>query len=356
MATYSDSFTNTDGTTLNAHNANWASTTCTINSNCAIGSGTARLTGVAFSDDQFSQVTIGPGFPSYTLFTLRVRDNGTTYFGAGIRSDRLLVYRGGATLDTDTSITWSAGSVARLEVQGSEVRVYKNGALVKTVTDATTWSGTKAPGFNLPTTVKVDDFSCGDLAASALADPGVPTLSSVTRTTATSTWADNSTGEDGFDVELAADPYSSWTAIGASPVAANSTSVGLTSLTEGTSYKVRVRASSTDGLSDSAWVESAAFTTLTRKLSLTNVHPDAIGVSGVAGVVFEAPSGSDITGARIGEFTGGVFVDSSGVAALKVPCAAFGGTALLTTDTPVVYLQTATYNTPVFSATVVDEV
>ncbi len=356
MATYSDTFTNTDGTPLNTHNANWASTPCTINSNCAIGPGAARLTGIAFSDDQFAQATIGPGYPAYTSISLRVRDNGSTYFSASFRSDRLIVYRGGGTLDTDTSITWAAGDVARIEVQGSEIRVYKNGSLVKTVTDSTTWSGTKAPGFNLQTTVKVDDFSCGDLAASALADPGTPTASSVTRTTATVTWVDNSTGEDGFDVDLAASPYSSWAAIGASPVAANSTSVGLTSLTEGTSYKVRVRASSTDGLSDSAWVESAAFTTLTRKLVITNVHPDAIGTSSVAGVVFAAPTGADITGAKVGEFTGGTFVDASGVAELKVSCASFGGTSLLTSDTPAVYLQTATYNTPVFSTTVVDEV
>jgi len=200
MATYSDTFTNTDGTPLNTHNANWASTPCTISSNRVIGPGEARLTGIAFSDDQFAQATIGPGYPSHTSSSLRVRDNGSTYFSASFRSYQLLVYRGSSILDTDTSITWAAGDVVRIEVQGSEIRVYKNGGLVKTVTDSTTWSGTKAPGINLQTTVTFDDFSCGDLADSALADPGTPTASSVTRTTATVTWVDNSTGEDGFDI------------------------------------------------------------------------------------------------------------------------------------------------------------
>lgn len=357
MATFSDTFTNTDGTDLSTHNANWTSTGITIQGNQAAGTGStrlARVTGVTFGDDQFAQATIGTPLPSYTLVTLYVRHNGTSHFAAGIRSDRLIVYRGGTALDTDTSITWAAGNVARIEVEGDQIRVYKNGTLVKTVTDATTWSGTKTPGFLLATSSYYADFEGGDLAPAGPVAPNPPTgvsVGSITRTGATVSWTDASSDETGFEVEVAATPFSSWTAV--ATTAADATSQAITGLSETSVYKARVR--SIDADAESVWVESGEFTTLTRKIKAV-LHGSAVGETGLAGVVFAAPAGADITGARLGEFTGMGAIADGANAAVKIPLASVAGASALTTsDTPVVYVASATKNSPMVSATVLDE-
>lgn len=100
-------------------------------------------------------------------------------------------------------------------------------------------------------------------------------------------------------------------------------------------------------------VDEGTSTTKTLKVL---VHPDAQSVSGVAGVVFEEPAGSDLTGAKIGEFTGATFEATleSGQAVLLVPVADFGGGSLTTSDTPMVYLQTSTEHSVLVQATVVE--
>jgi hypothetical protein len=72
------------------------------------------------------------------------------------------------------------------------------------------------------------------------------------------------------------------------------------------------------------------------------VHPSAIGDTGVEGVVFFNP-GAALTGPEIGEFTGQAFDGTleAGAAVIKIPVTAFGGTGLVTTDTPVVKLRNA---------------
>lgn len=95
----------------------------------------------------------------------------------------------------------------------------------------------------------------------------------------------------------------------------------------------------------------------TKKLKVL-VHSAAQSDSGVAGVVFEAPDGSDITGAKIGEFTGKSFEASleGGLAVLKVPVSEFGGAGLTTSDTPVVFLRNATDGlSDIIFATVIQE-
>lgn len=355
MATFSDSFTNTNGTVLSTHNANWTSSGVTIESNQAAGTSpprSARVTGVTFTNDQYAQAKIGTPLASFTLIFLRVRDTDTSYFAAGIRNDRLIVYRGATALNTDTGITWAAGDTARIEVEGDQIRVYKNGALVKTVTDATTWSGTKSPGFLLAAGCYFDDFECGDIVSGPTA-PNEPTgvsIGSVTRTGAIVSWTDASSDEDGFDVEVAASPFSSWTTV--AEAAADATSQAIPGLSEGTTYKARVRAFNA---LDSDWVESPTFTTLTRKLKAV-IQSTAVGDTGIAGVVFAAPSGSDIVGARLGEFTGAAAVADDSDAAVKVTLVSItGAEALAPGDSPRVYLQSATKNSPVLTATIVDE-
>ncbi|HYF59820.1 MAG TPA: fibronectin type III domain-containing protein [Burkholderiaceae bacterium] len=96
--------------------------------------------------------------------------------------------------------------------------------------------------------------------AAAVPDaPTAGTASSVTATTATLPWLDNSDDETGFDVQIAASPFSSWSTVSGSPAAINATSIAVTGLTASTQYQFRVRAKGASG--DSAWSTSATFTT-----------------------------------------------------------------------------------------------
>ncbi len=131
-----------------------------------------------------------------------------------------------------------------------------------------------------------------------------------------------------------------------------------TGLTAGTGYYAHLI--QTDGsANDSSIVTSAQFTTdaLTKKLKLL-AHADAQGDSGVAGAVWSAPAGSNITGpTKYGEFTGATFEAAleGGKAVLKVPVADFGGSALTTSDTPVALVRNATNTTGIISCTVIEE-
>ncbi len=187
--------------------------------------------------------------------------------------------------------------------------------------------------------------------------PTIGTTTSITQTGATVNWTDNSADETGFKVEYSASPYSSWTA--ATTTAANATSYALTGLTPGVTYKARVAATNLDG--DSAWVETAEFTTvaLVKKLRVSNLHSDAIGATGITGVVWAAASGQ-IVGAEIGEFSGGSIVsDGSGGAKLEIEASTFGGGALTTSDTPKVLIRGETggvaHTTGIIDATVFEE-
>jgi hypothetical protein len=93
-----------------------------------------------------------------------------------------------------------------------------------------------------------------------------------------------------------------------------------------------------------------------KKLKLL-AHSSAASATGVDGVVFNAPTGGALTGTKIGEFADKAFEASleSGKAVLKVNVNDFSGGTLTTSDTPVAYVQNATYHTPLVSCTVVEE-
>jgi len=125
--------------------------------------------------------------------------------------------------------------------------------------------------------ISTADFqSIADNPQQLLAAPAPPspptgvTSGSVTPTSATCSWTDASSDETSFDVQYAPSPYTSWTTLSGSPTAANATSLATGSvLTDGTSYKFRVRATNANG--SSSWVESGVFTTT----SLTRLRPSA---------------------------------------------------------------------------------
>jgi hypothetical protein len=89
--------------------------------------------------------------------------------------------------------------------------------------------------------------------------PTIGTTTSITHSSASVNWTDNSDDETGFKVEYAVSPYSSWTAASASPAAADAETLSVTGLSASTTYKARVAATNASG--DSAWQETAEFST-----------------------------------------------------------------------------------------------
>lgn len=103
------------------------------------------------------------------------------------------------------------------------------------------------------------------------APPAAPTgvnVGSVTTNSATINWIGVS-GETGYDVQIAPDPFTSWTTVSGSPTAADVSSLptGAT-LTPNTLYKPRVRSKGVGG--DSAWTEMA---TSFRTVASVKVRP-----------------------------------------------------------------------------------
>lgn len=144
---------------------------------------------------------------------------------------------------------------------------------------------------------------------------------------------------------------------GTNPLAAstNSDLVGYWPLTTDTSAS-EGNALSTNGspvlyASDNPTVDA----TTTKYLKVL-LNSGAQSDTGVVGVVFEEPAGSDITGAKVGEFTGAAFEADleDGKAVLLVALSEFDGSALTTSDTPVAYVKTATDHSPIVSCTVVE--
>lgn len=361
MTTYTDAFTNTNGTLIAAHNASWsdADKLCITSNRLSrvIGSGTVattRYTGATFSGgDQYVQAKLyGQDTWSYRHRLLLRAGTGNNYCFVMVKGSGCLLYNepGAQALGTYNG-TIAAGDTIRFEVVGTTGTVYHNGTSVIVATLNRTGG---YPGLSLEhDSAQFDDFECGDLTAPAgPLPPTSPYADTLTRTGLTARWTDASSDETGFKVEYAPSPYTTWTAAAGSPAAASATSLAITGLDEGMNYKIRV--ASTNGSGDSVWVESSAVKTLTRLLKIGGIEATAIGATGVDGVVFSAPTGADIIGSKIGEFVDKTLATVSGKAGLNVPIAEFGGT-FETSDTPRVYLTDGTNSTGIISATVADE-
>ena len=87
------------------------------------------------------------------------------------------------------------------------------------------------------------------------------------------------------------------------------------------------------------------------------LHPDAQSDTGVDGIVFAAPTGSDLTGAKLGEIVDAAFSATleSGAAVLKVNAADCGASGLSVGASPRVYLQNGTDHGVLVTATVIEE-
>lgn len=137
------------------------------------------------------------------------------------------------------------------------------------------------------------------------------------------------------------------------------------SLASGCSHWVysKTAASATDNPAEFTWTSTRAATAFTLAIRQStdrylrvSLHESASGATGFAGVVFQAPSGSDITGAKIGEFTGQSFQSTlvNGLAVLDAPLSSFGGEALAVTDTPVVLVRNEFDTSGIVTASVIE--
>jgi len=87
------------------------------------------------------------------------------------------------------------------------------------------------------------------------------------------------------------------------------------------------------------------------------MNGSAASTSGVQGIVFQVPTGGNLTGTKIGEFTNKTFEASleNNKAVLKVLTSDFGGGTLTVSDTPVALVKTSTKTSTIVSCTVIEE-
>ena len=162
MATASDSFTDTNGTELNAHDANWTNLTGTaqIQSNEATGNTNADGARYYYSgtwqDDQYSEAPIddteGSGLGGTGGVAVRLQtgaDSGYTAEVGGTTATRYMSrYDAGEYTNLGSaSVTYDAADILRLEITGSSWEMFLGGVSEDSGTDATYSSGNVGVSF-----------------------------------------------------------------------------------------------------------------------------------------------------------------------------------------------------------------
>lgn len=302
----SDTFSSGSTQTLTSYSGNWTILEGGFSVNASglfYGTGgtynTARWNADTFAANQYAQVTLDNGEATgiYCGPAVRCQSGANTSYHCEGAADQIYVSKclagSQSVLSGPIAQTLATGDVLRLEVTGTggtvTLRVYRAAAASPTsfvqigsdITDSSSpittagYAGIFVYGGTAD--VGATAWSAGDLVAVPSAPTGV-TGGSVTSSSATCSWTDASSDETSFDVQYAPSPYSSWTTLSGSPTAANATSLATGSgvLTDGLSYKFRVR--STNSAGSSSWVESGVFTTP----SLTRLRPNADTTVGTA--------------------------------------------------------------------------
>jgi fibronectin type 3 domain-containing protein len=125
-------------------------------------------------------------------------------------------------------------------------------------------------------------LTSGDLttpaSSSPPADPSNLVWTANTANTVSVSWTDNATNELAYEVQTCASAgCSSFAAASGSPFPANTTSYQLTGLTEGSSYRVRVRATNSYG--DSGWLTSGDLVAFGGLLAIASVTSTSLQLS-----------------------------------------------------------------------------
>ncbi len=142
----------------------------------------SQLSGAIYSAttsaDQYSQVQVGwaPNASKFVILHVRSSNgidsftDGSAYMfsGNGVNSNAIYVYESGeasfATVISHAAFTWSSGDVIKLQVVGTTLRLYVNGAIDSnfTVTDGTLASGFAGYGQYSGTSDTLDNWAGGD--------------------------------------------------------------------------------------------------------------------------------------------------------------------------------------------------
>lgn len=299
MATYTDSFTYSDNDNLaTASSGTWAlaDSAGTYNLvNCNSGHFAARFSDVGGATARYTTAISGDHYSQANIF-------GT--FGSGTARRRGVTVKDNA--GTNASRSCYAAYIGNVDGTGNKVTLAKVGAYGTAVTVLTTYAITYSSG----ATLKLEATGTSPVVLTAY-----------------------------YNGVALGSPYSD----SSSPL--SGTYVGVFAATEDNSFY------------GDSWEGGDLAPATTKYLKLL-AHSSAASATSIAGVVFSAPTGGNITGTtRYGEFTGAAFEGTleSGQAVLKVAVADFGGSALTTSDTPVALVRNSTYTTGAVSCTVIEE-
>ncbi len=152
-----DAFTDTNGTSLTAHSANWTANngnaqinTNELAPNLAGDDLLVRWSADTFNNDQYAQAVASLlAFLSTAYIGLAVRAStsgaNTTYGVEWAYGDQWYLYKTVAGTDTNLASgspsAWSQGDTIRLEAEGTTVRVKRNSTQFTTQTDSAIASG-----------------------------------------------------------------------------------------------------------------------------------------------------------------------------------------------------------------------
>ncbi|HYO07770.1 MAG TPA: PA14 domain-containing protein, partial [Tepidisphaeraceae bacterium] len=188
------------------------------------------------------------------------------------------VVNGTSTELADASATITAGATYQLRVErsGSDIRAYRNGALIASASDATFTSGQVGVGTRQFQASFDNLVVTGTPVAPPSEPPAAPSGLVATATSTTGinlSWTDNSTTESGFKVERSSNGGTSWTQVAS--LGANVTQYAASGLTAATQYLFRVLATNVVGASPTSNVASATTQSAPAPGAGWDVKPDA---------------------------------------------------------------------------------
>src|SRR5256885_2160695 len=246
--------------------------------------GVAFYNALTWPGDQWSEVTIAT-LPTETTGgmgdngpAVRIAANAPTYYlAAAFANGSLELYR---AINNNFARLLVAGTVAtgdrvRLEVEGTTLRVYRNGVLLGSVVDTQIATGSAGLGQDGASGAMGDWPGGGFAPAPPPAPPTAPTTLAATAVSPSQinlSWTDNATTEDGFRIERCAGAGCS-AFVEIATVGANVVTYQNTGLTASTSYSYRVRAYNAGGTS--SYTNTATATTPTAPPTVGPLASDA---------------------------------------------------------------------------------
>ena len=181
-----DAFTDSEGTTLPNHNANWVANTGTmaIYSNAADAlrdfayvRAFAHWEGDVFDNDQYAQATMTScySYDNTTGVAVRMDATAETGYYAWCRTNntcRIFKTVKGSQIQVGTTYTGTVpnGTLMRLEVEGTTLRLLIGGSTVISTTDsaiASGYAGVHGRCYEAGSPSSIDDWQAGNLSAAA---------------------------------------------------------------------------------------------------------------------------------------------------------------------------------------------